>query len=80
MSVCERCWSDAGAIAGVGSRVDAYARIVRLRHGNATCTAEQQAGPWATECTRCERMTVHQATGACTNSECAAFGVRMDYE
>lgn len=53
MSSCEKCWSDAG---GDGDR---YRNLLL----GASCTPEQQAGPYARECPWCSRMTLHQHTG-----------------
>jgi hypothetical protein len=53
MSACEKCWADAGGEA------DRYAELIKKRY----CTAEEQAGPDAGTCPRCQRKTAHQHTG-----------------
>lgn len=55
MSMCEKCWSDAGSHSG-------YMRLLKEREAN-PCTPEQQAGANAGECPTCKRMTLHQHTG-----------------
>ncbi len=61
MSTCEKCWSDAhrGPQFDVA---DEYARLMSERK-DSPCTAEEQAGPDAKECSVCHRMTLHQTTG-----------------
>jgi hypothetical protein len=57
MSSCEKCWADKD---GPGD----YQRLLKERDASGhTCTPEQQAGPDATECPVCKRMTAHQHTG-----------------
>lgn len=52
MSACEKCWADAG---GQPAR---YRELLLLR----ACTPQEQAGPGATKCPVCQRMTLHQYT------------------
>lgn len=56
MSSCERCWADASS---AEDKAERYRELLASRQ----CTPEQQAGPDAGKCPRCERMTVHQFTG-----------------
>lgn len=60
MASCEKCWSDAQGNA------DAYQQLIEDRKDN-PCTPEEQAGEEATECSKCERMTMHQYVKTCTN-------------
>lgn len=55
MSACEKCWADSQFGAD-------YHRLLEERKAN-PCTPEQQAGPSATECPECHRLTLHQYTG-----------------
>lgn len=48
---------------------DAYYKLVEQR-GADGCTPEQQAGPDATECSRCHRMTQHQHCQVCMVPGC----------
>ena len=59
MSACEKCWADSQR--GLIDQAGAYRRLVAERN----CTPEQQAGPHATECPTCARITIHQHTGEC---------------
>lgn len=58
MTSCEKCWVRAG-----GDPVRYRALIERL---GKPCTPEEQAGPNATLCPRCNLMTVHQHAHVCT--------------
>lgn len=58
MSTCEKCWADAGG------DPETYKVLLEERLER-PCTAEQQAGPGATLCPICGRMTRHQHTGEC---------------
>jgi hypothetical protein len=62
MSSCERCWSMAG---GDSER---YHELLKA----SDCTPEQQAGPGAAFCVRCNRVTLHQYTKQCMVLECAS--------
>ena len=54
MSSCEKCWSQ--------SRMyDNYSELVK----SSNCTPEEQAGPGASLCPKCQRKTIHQYTGEC---------------
>lgn len=56
MSACEKCWTDS-------RRMDmSYGDLLDERKEH-VCTPEQQAGPDATECPECHRLTLHQHTG-----------------
>ena len=55
MSACEKCWEDSGG-------GDAYFVLLDQRK-DTPCIPEQQAGPDATECPECRRLTLHQYTG-----------------
>lgn len=60
MSACEKCWADAGGNA------DSYSRLIVDRNvigRPPLCSPEDQAGPDATECPECHRLTLHQHTG-----------------
>jgi hypothetical protein len=75
MPSCERCWTDS-ALARYMGDTDAYYQLVEQR-GPTGCTPEQQAGPDATECPRCRRMTQHQHCQVCMVPGCAPIdGVR----
>lgn len=65
MPTCEKCWSDAhrGPQFSVSEE---YQRLIDEREGH-PCTPEQQAGPDATRCEKCNRMTRHQHCGVCMN-------------
>ena len=55
MSACEKCWADSKG------DPDMYRIMVTER----SCTPEQQAGPYADKCQKCNRWTRHQYTGEC---------------
>jgi hypothetical protein len=55
MSACEKCWTDSQ----FGGD---YTKLLDARKDH-PCTPEQQAGPDATECPECHRLTLHQHTG-----------------
>jgi len=57
MSACEKCWADAGG------DPDQYRQLLAARDRVRNCTPEEQAGPSATECPECHRLTLHQHTG-----------------
>jgi len=60
MASCEKCWQDAGGDPG------RYSQLLEDRGGlTGGCTPEQQAGPDASECPNCKRMTVHQHAHVC---------------
>jgi hypothetical protein len=60
MASCERCWSEAGG------NVERYMRMVETRDAlGHPCTPEEQAGPYAEECPKCGRKTVHQLCRVC---------------
>lgn len=63
MPSCEKCWSDSATIE---DHAGAYHKLLerRDREGK-TCTPEEQAGPDATECPECHRMTCHQWCHVC---------------
>lgn len=63
MTACEQCWDDAGG------DPDRYRELVDSRKDN-PCSPEDQAGGYATNCTYCERRTVHQYAGVCMNPLC----------
>lgn len=60
MTACERCWADSGG------EPERYEELIRDRRGDQMCTAEQQAGPDATECPSGCGKTVHQYARRCT--------------
>jgi hypothetical protein len=57
MPSCEKCWRDAH-----GDSKE-YRRLISS--GKVACTPEEQAGPEATLCPRCQRMTRHQGCRVC---------------
>jgi len=59
MPSCERCWADAHK--GYADPIEQYHRLITTR----TCTPEQQAGPDAGVCPKCERKTMHQHCNVC---------------
>lgn len=64
MASCERCWERSHVIAretGI-EQTEEYRRLVLVND----CTPEQQAGPEASECPKCQTRTVHQHTHQCT--------------
>jgi hypothetical protein len=67
MSSCEKCWTDAGfrAASRQTSKAEEYEALMDERR-DTPCTPEEQAGPEATECPRCQRRTVHQYAKQCT--------------
>ena len=61
MPSCEKCWADAHRDP-YKSVVEEYERLVKER----TCTPEEQAGPDASICFRCNGIrTIHQHCGIC---------------
>lgn len=62
MPSCEKCWSDAHR--EPYDVAEEYQRLMDERKGK-PCTPEQQAGPDATLCAKCQRMTRHQICGVC---------------
>lgn len=54
MSACEKCWADS-------RNGEDYSRLVLSRRNN-PCTPEEQAGPYAEQCPKCGRKTMHQYT------------------
>ncbi len=59
MSSCEKCWQESRF-------VDSYHELLESRK-DSPCTPEEQAGPNASECPKCKRMTLHQHTRECMN-------------
>lgn len=64
MSACEKCWRDAHR-GPQFSVAEEYAELIAKRVGPLACTAEEQAGPDATDCEKCNRRTRHQITREC---------------
>jgi hypothetical protein len=60
MPSCEKCWSDSRL---AYDSVERYHELLRERNGR--CTPEEQAGPDATMCEKCQRRTRHQHCGVC---------------
>jgi ribosomal protein L37E len=58
MATCERCWAQSY---GARDQAEEYRRLLLVND----CTPEQQAGPEATRCPKCETLTCHQHTGQC---------------
>lgn len=74
MSACEKCWRDAHR-GPQFSVAEEYARLLAERVGPLACTPEEQAGPAASRCDACGRMTLHQITRECMNA-CARSGAK----
>lgn len=65
MPSCEKCWSDS-AIERMFNDEGAYRKLIEERDAaGKRCTPEQQAGPYATLCEKCQRMTRHQLCYVC---------------
>ena len=64
MSSCEKCWSDAHRGYPSCDVATEYQRLMEERRAH-PCTSEEQAGPDATFCRKCGRMTCHQYTREC---------------
>ena len=66
MARCEKCWSDARVQAKISRRSvsECYQDLLGTRKDN-PCSPEEQAGPDATECPECNRMTAHQHCRIC---------------
>jgi hypothetical protein len=76
MTVCEKCWRDS-EYASAFVESDAYLQLMLARDAaGETCTPHEQAGPDATECPRCHRMTVHQYARICMT--CGLSGSQGD--
>ena len=74
MPTCERCWADAQS---PYFKAEDYFDLVAKRNAKGEiCTPEQQAGPDASECIVCNRMTLHQHCHICMNSECQSKGIK----
>ena len=67
MTICEKCWQDAGGDTGE------YQSLLLKRQDN-PCSPEQQAGEYASICQQCFRRTLHQHTGQCMNGQCPSRG------
>ena len=67
MPACEKCWRDSQGVSMYGADgVSEYRRLLRERDVDGKrCTPEEQAGPDATECPECNRMTAHQHCRIC---------------
>ncbi len=68
MPSCEKCWDDSrlDSERGLVEGETAYKRLLRAREAaGVSCTPEQQAGPDATLCEKCDRMTRHQHCRIC---------------
>lgn len=70
MASCEKCWSDSAVAREVYGDSEAYRRLVSERQ----CSPEDQAGPDATMCPRCNRRTVHQHAHVCMVGFCGYEG------
>ena len=64
MSMCKKCWRDAGIIAASKgtSKADEYQRLIDERE---PCTPKEQAGCDAEICASCGRRAVHEDTRIC---------------
>jgi hypothetical protein len=64
MPSCEKCWADSRRRSI--DEENAYGKLIDERTAaGKVCTPEEQAGPDATECSACKRMTAHQHCGVC---------------
>jgi len=65
MSMCQKCWKDAGSIAASAfrSKTEVYSELIEKRK----CTSEEQAGRDAGICSVCDKKAVHEITGQCMN-------------
>ena len=69
MASCEKCWNDAYTRTHTNpmkGQAGHYQDLINERKEN-QCTPEQQAGPDATICPSCKRITMHQYAKICTN-------------
>lgn len=64
MPSCERCWRDAHSGYPYVDVAERYAELIAERR-ETPCTPEQQAGPDAWNCPKCDRRTIHQWCGVC---------------
>jgi hypothetical protein len=71
MASCEKCWAD--SLGPFGDQVDRYHRLIKERN----CTPEEQAGPDAGWCDKCERKTIHQNAKVCTICHVEKKGPRV---
>lgn len=60
MAACEKCWAAAG-----GDPAKYQANIDEGFRTGKICTPEEQAGPDAGDCPKCNRKTVHQFAHVC---------------
>lgn len=75
MPNCEKCWGKAYTRSRCTGRGQAtcYSEILKeVEASGILCTPEEQAGVDAQLCKKCNRKSVHQVTGDCTNPECEA--------
>ena len=63
MPSCEKCWAEALRIS-YGTSEDQSEVYQRLNKA-ANCTPEQQAGPDAEVCPKCDRKAIHQIVKCC---------------
>ena len=69
MASCEKCWSDAYTKSMCNpykSQAEIYSELIIERKDD-PCTPEQQAGPDANECPKCNKKAVHQLINVCMN-------------
>lgn len=65
MPSCEKCWRDS-AIERMFNDENGYRKLIERRDAEGkTCTPEEQAGPDATDCDKCQRRTRHQHCQVC---------------
>lgn len=70
MASCEKCWRDAAleAFHAGTDQATEYRILLRRREEiGPKCSAQDQAGPDATWCSRCGLRTVHQHAKVCMN-------------
>lgn len=69
MASCEKCWGDAYTRMRCDpsqGQADHYSDLISERADD-PCTPEEQAGEDAKMCPKCNRKTIHQMIGRCTN-------------
>jgi hypothetical protein len=65
MPSCEKCWADSRLRQYSGEDLAYTNLVVERQRAGQVCTPEEQAGPDATLCEYCNRMTRHQHCGVC---------------
>ena len=76
MPSCEKCWADSAYDRYFGDD-QAYEKLLKKRNSH-TCSPEEQAGPDATKCPRCHRMTLHQFCHVCMVPGCETVASSLE--